>query len=154
MAFRTSEPNYRMATGGNVHLDAALRSAFHRINTIEAHVGVSAIDTKQSTAVNAPPAHATMNVSAGTGTGRFTLVITNPAFASPTPRGGARTSLYHRIEYSTSPLFSSSITTLPPSQQTHFNIFEAANSTLYFRLASSVDGVNWNLPVTHPAVTA
>jgi hypothetical protein len=143
-----------MASSGNVHLDAALRSAFHRIGTVEKHVGVSAIDTNKSTTVNAPPSHATFEVSSGAGTGRFTLVITNPAFASPSPRGGSRTSLYHRIEYSPKQDFSSGVTTLPPSQQTHFNIFGTPSSTLYFRLSSSIDGVNWNIPVTHPAVTA
>lgn len=147
-------PDFSAAARGNYHLDQALRSIHQRFVLLEQKAGLQGIDTTKRALVTAKPQRCAMSVKGAAGTGRFIVRITNPEFAPIHKGNPQRTHLIHRLQYSPDVTFQSNVTTLDPSPQTYFPIFETPGVTLHFQVSSSYDGANWTSPVPSGSVTA
>lgn len=156
MAIKISTPNFdgaaRQNDRMNIHLDQALRSFHDRLNSLERATASQAADPDIKSKLAKVPGRAAVAVKPVSGTGNFTVSLTNPEF-QPSKGNPLRTPIYHKLQYSADPAFRSGVHELPPSTQTHWPITTQPKSKYHFRVASSYDGVNWNQPiVTGPFV--
>ena len=119
------------------------------IRALQVTAGLVGANSDSQTPVNPVPAQALLQVAPATA-GWLTASVTNPQFIrSTTPgqkRGNlARSPMVHNLAYSADPTFSTGVTELPTSVQTHYQI-PTGGQKLYFKLQSSVDGVNFTAP--------
>lgn len=158
MAIKPATPNFdaaaRDSTGKfNIHQDQAFRSLHERLNSLERATGLQGTDPDLKTKLAKVPPRAQIAVNGIAGTGNFTVSITNPEFQA-SKGNPLRTPIYHKLQYSADSSFRSGVHELPPSTQTHWPIPSPPKSKYHFRLASSFDGVNWNLPIVTPGISA
>lgn len=136
------------AVNGDKHqLRLLLEQLSNNISSLQQTAGQIGANTDSASPINPVPARAQLLVAKSTA-GWLSAAITNPQFLrSTTPgqvRGNlARSTIVHRLSYSTDPSFKSGVTSLPPSAQTHYQI-PTGGMPHYFRIESSVDGENYN----------
>lgn len=144
MAYKIPQPDYAGAAMGNKHLDSALRGLHERLKMVEDKIGLQAIKAGKPGPITEAPPRSLLDVSSNAGSGRWIVTITNPEFATRSAGNLSRTPIYHQLEYSTDQGFSKNVTTLPPGHQVYYPIFDTPSQTLFFRVRSSYDGINWN----------
>jgi hypothetical protein len=118
-----------------------------RLSALEQTAGLIGSNTDSQTPRNPVPRNSLLQVVKATA-GWLTATVTAPQFVrTSTPgkvRGNlSRSPMIHELSYSTDPTFKTNVTTPPISVQTHYQI-PTGGSALYFRIRSSVDGVNFN----------
>lgn len=148
MAFRQPIPNFSAAVRHPDQMENLLRDFHERMQKLEKHTSTQAVSSQKRAPVTERPPRAALSVSGTKGKGRWVVTIRNPEFGNTAGTGRITPKpIYHHLEYSTDANFSpESVTKLEPSHQTYFPIVHEPNQTLYFRLRSSYDGVNFNLP--------